>query len=71
MGCGTKKTSVPRSKTKVVSRAAVHSFQGRGPEQNGTEVEDFHLSNSTILNYTGIEKREALTSVGKCLVDGM
>ncbi len=60
----------PLIDTKIAFRAAVHSFHERESEQNATEPEDFKLSDSTILNYTGIEKREGLAFLGKRLVDG-
>ncbi|KAF8347029.1 mitochondrial small ribosomal subunit Rsm22-domain-containing protein [Amanita rubescens] len=46
-------------------------FHERGSEQDATEPEDFKLSDSTILNYTGIEKREGLAFIGERLVDGI
>jgi hypothetical protein len=76
LGCGCWEWALVRAgtgspiDTKIAFRAAVHSFHERGSEQNATEPEDFKLSDSTILNYTGIEKREGLAFIGERLVDG-
>jgi hypothetical protein len=54
------------SGTDLFCRAALTAFQK--PEVSGLEEPD--LSQSTVHSYTGIDKRDGLTAIGKRLVEG-
>lgn len=52
-------------------RASLHAFQKPENAETGISADNLQLRHSTILTYTGIDKREGLVTIAKRLLRSM